>query len=216
MAKFCMRCGANLGEGAKFCPGCGYPVVVKQTPKKTRHKFCMKCGAPLREGAKFCMKCGKLLADLEQTPQTKVCLSCGEPMKADMRFCFKCGRATGQLNEVEIPVKEPVLSVEVRDEPPVIRNRQEESDGKKQTPQVKLSEREAVVEESKLKGNTREQMGHKVKRQGTALAKKALSEILNQTVDASKEAGEMLIPMTKAQKSCLSDAIRQLTKMVRR
>ncbi|HBR01460.1 MAG TPA: hypothetical protein DD738_02490 [Ruminiclostridium sp.] len=158
MAKFCIKCGAALREGAKFCSGCGTPVQAKQKMKKTQQESCIKCGVPLKKGAKFCIKCG-------------------EPI------------ATGEKAAVDIPVNEPVVSVTVSDQPPVM--------------QEKLKE-------------AKKQVSNTVKNKAAGLGKKALSKLLNQTLSASETAGEMRIPMTEAQKSCLTDVIRELTKMVGR
>lgn len=46
----CRTCGAELGEGNKFCSACGSPVVVDI--------FCSNCGEKLSEETKFCPKCG--------------------------------------------------------------------------------------------------------------------------------------------------------------
>lgn len=48
----CIKCGAELIPGSRFCENCG----TKNTPR-----FCENCGATLREGAKFCESCGAKL-----------------------------------------------------------------------------------------------------------------------------------------------------------
>jgi membrane protease subunit (stomatin/prohibitin family) len=48
-ASKCVKCGAQLHAGAKFCSECG----SKQEPGK-----CSKCQADLAAGAKFCNECG--------------------------------------------------------------------------------------------------------------------------------------------------------------
>jgi hypothetical protein len=48
-ALFCGACGAR-GQGGKFCPDCGKPLVVKNQ--------CRRCGAELKSGKKFCGECG--------------------------------------------------------------------------------------------------------------------------------------------------------------
>lgn len=47
----CVKCGAELKDGAKFCKSCGAPQNA--TPGK-----CVKCGAELDADAKFCDACG--------------------------------------------------------------------------------------------------------------------------------------------------------------
>lgn len=46
----CKTCGAELGEGNRFCSLCGSPVVVGF--------FCSNCGEKLSADTKFCPKCG--------------------------------------------------------------------------------------------------------------------------------------------------------------
>lgn len=48
----CVKCGATLAEGAKFCPECG---------AKQEAKFCPKCGTKVGADAKFCPECGEKL-----------------------------------------------------------------------------------------------------------------------------------------------------------
>ncbi|NLO04131.1 MAG: zinc ribbon domain-containing protein [Bacteroidales bacterium] len=55
-----------------------------------------------------------------------------------------------------------------------------------------------------------------VKREASDLGKKALAKLLNQTISASDTAGEMRITMNDAQKSCLTDVIHEMTKMLGR
>jgi len=45
----CVKCGAQLQPGAKFCSDCG------ATQEK---QVCSKCQAELGPGAKFCNECG--------------------------------------------------------------------------------------------------------------------------------------------------------------
>ena len=48
----CAKCGQELRSGAKFCDGCGEPVLVASA------HYCSECGQELRSGAKFCDGCG--------------------------------------------------------------------------------------------------------------------------------------------------------------
>ncbi len=71
----CVKCGAKIKDGVKFCPECGAsqgaecPVCHKHVSKNA--KFCPECGAnlkkeikckkcnaTLKKGAKFCPECG--------------------------------------------------------------------------------------------------------------------------------------------------------------
>ncbi|HEX7699927.1 MAG TPA: zinc ribbon domain-containing protein [Kofleriaceae bacterium] len=51
----CQGCHATLAAGAKFCAGCGKPVVATVA---AAHAFCTGCGGQLATGAKFCSGCG--------------------------------------------------------------------------------------------------------------------------------------------------------------
>lgn len=187
-----MKCGVALREGAKFCAGCGKAVATGRMPQQESQKFCMQCGSAFQEGAKFCMKCAHSLPGIEQAASTKVrCDSCGESLKTGMKFCPKCGARVGQALTVDIPVSEPVVSVNVSDLPPDVEAEQKKSATKK------------VTEE-----------GSAVKKEAVHLAKKALSALLDQTVSASEKAGEMRISMTDAQKSLLTTVIRELGKRI--
>ncbi|NLN67707.1 MAG: zinc-ribbon domain-containing protein, partial [Alcaligenaceae bacterium] len=90
-------------------------------------KFCMKCGTALHEGAKFCMKCGHALPGIEQAAPLKIqCDRCGASLKTGMKFCPKCGAGVGRALTVDIPVSEPVISVQVSDLPPNVEAAQKE------------------------------------------------------------------------------------------
>ena len=51
----CASCHAPLAAGAKFCAGCGKPVVIAAAQKQ----FCTGCGVQLAAGSKFCSGCGQ-------------------------------------------------------------------------------------------------------------------------------------------------------------
>src|SRR5690242_6080366 len=55
MLSACPHCKGRLAPGAKFCAGCGKPVVQGAGAQK---KFCSGCGAQMQAGAKFCSGCG--------------------------------------------------------------------------------------------------------------------------------------------------------------
>jgi hypothetical protein len=55
MMSSCPSCKGRLAPGAKFCPGCGKPVVQGAGAAK---KFCSGCGTQMAAGAKFCSGCG--------------------------------------------------------------------------------------------------------------------------------------------------------------
>ena len=51
----CQSCHSTLAAGARFCAGCGKPVVAAVA---AAHAFCTGCGGQLHAGAKFCSGCG--------------------------------------------------------------------------------------------------------------------------------------------------------------
>lgn len=73
----CVKCGANVPQGSKFCPSCGAPQMAS----------CPKCGAALPQGAKFCPSCG---AATQAT-----CQKCGARLEAGAKFCPNCGNQVG-------------------------------------------------------------------------------------------------------------------------
>ena len=86
MANFCKHCGAQLADGAAFCPSCG----AKQEAPAPK-AFCVSCGAELAEGAKFCKKCGTPVAPAPSRPQKAYCAVCGAELTEGARFCKVCG-----------------------------------------------------------------------------------------------------------------------------
>jgi len=74
----CVKCGANVPPGAKFCPPCGAP----------QQAACPKCGAAMPPGAKFCPSCGASL-------QAAACSKCGARLEPGAKFCPNCGNLVG-------------------------------------------------------------------------------------------------------------------------
>lgn len=60
LAAKCVKCGAELAEGAKFCPECGEPV-----PQISK---CPQCGVEVPAGAKFCPECGAKIGEARTAP----------------------------------------------------------------------------------------------------------------------------------------------------
>ncbi|MDD6231365.1 MAG: zinc-ribbon domain-containing protein [Frisingicoccus sp.] len=50
---FCIKCGAEIRPGSRFCMKCGNPVKTE-----TVNKCCIGCGAKLRAKQIFCSNCG--------------------------------------------------------------------------------------------------------------------------------------------------------------
>lgn len=64
--KFCEECGAQVYDGAKFCPRCGNDLSKRREPA-----ICHRCGAPVEENSRFCAACGAEL-DAAGQPSTPV------------------------------------------------------------------------------------------------------------------------------------------------
>jgi uncharacterized Tic20 family protein len=63
----CLQCGGELPENARFCPGCGAAVEMRETRSEALDVdesedagpvTCRQCGEELPEGVKFCSSCG--------------------------------------------------------------------------------------------------------------------------------------------------------------
>ena len=89
----CSGCGKEIADSAKFCKYCG----AKIEPPKPKKRFCTECGKELSENAKFCKSCG---ARVGAAPE-------GKP-----------DAPAADIPVLTIPVKGPVLSVEITDELP--------------------------------------------------------------------------------------------------
>ena len=74
----CVKCGANVPQGSKFCPSCG----------ASQQATCPNCGASVPQGAKFCPACGKPM-------QAGACQKCGAKLETGAKFCPECGNPVG-------------------------------------------------------------------------------------------------------------------------
>lgn len=200
---FCKKCGRKLNDGARFCPGCGTQVIVKQSSQavSSAEHVCLACGAPLRKGVAFCMKCGtKVKAEV-----SPVCTACGAPLRDGAEFCIKCGApaiAGAAAPTVTIPIPPEAapedITVYVSDTPPVSAPPRREKRAKKLL--VQQVEQRAV--------QTAKQAAKKA-------ADVAIKQILDLEVPAAETAGEMRIPMSAEQKSCLTTVIKMLGRVGR-
>ncbi|NLN67825.1 MAG: hypothetical protein GX143_06645, partial [Alcaligenaceae bacterium] len=74
--------------------------------------------------------------------------------------------------------------------------------------------KQRTTEKAKAKEKAKETAATAVKKEAVHPVKKALSALLDQTVSASDNAGEMRIAMTEGQKSLLTHVIRELAKRI--
>jgi len=72
----CPKCGAQVGDGMKFCGVCGEKTSVSVV--------CPHCGKDVPAGMKFCGECGKPIGTVK-------CPSCGKENPSAMKFCGDCG-----------------------------------------------------------------------------------------------------------------------------
>lgn len=117
----CVKCGAPIQAGDKFCGTCGAPAaeaLSQQAPAPAPATAtatatvtiggptCPTCGAPLEPGDAFCMSCGQPIpSDLaagqvavtvevdgeSATAVERICPHCGSPVEEGERFCSACG-----------------------------------------------------------------------------------------------------------------------------
>ena len=65
---FCVHCGAQQEDGAKFCTSCGKPLDTEEQKPEKQNVFCVHCGAQQEGDSRFCTSCGKPL----DTPSRKI------------------------------------------------------------------------------------------------------------------------------------------------
>lgn len=91
----CPQCGFGNNPSAKFCISCGAPLgqSVPAAGKK-----CTNCGAVNTDDAAFCTECGSKLPDevqveepVEEVPAANLCKNCGAELADDSLFCTECG-----------------------------------------------------------------------------------------------------------------------------
>ena len=54
---YCMNCGGELQENAKFCSHCGKPVVVAPLEQGSGTILCPRCGREVEKDAELCPNC---------------------------------------------------------------------------------------------------------------------------------------------------------------
>lgn len=77
--KPCIKCGAIVPVGTKFCGSCG--------AKQEEGKACLKCGTINQPGVKFCGNCGSSM-ELQMVK----CSGCQADVPAGTKFCSNCGK----------------------------------------------------------------------------------------------------------------------------
>lgn len=70
----CKNCGANIKEGARFCPKCGAEVTLQEQNTEQEITYCAKCGAANKPGATFCTKCGQKIEKKKKKGKKKMWL----------------------------------------------------------------------------------------------------------------------------------------------
>ncbi len=76
----CSECNNVIPVDAKFCPSCGYELLVFQQ--------CFQCGKNVSPVANFCSECG---SKVEQKQLSKECPHCEATNLTESIFCNKCG-----------------------------------------------------------------------------------------------------------------------------
>jgi len=94
---FCVKCGTQIVEGAKFCSGCGAPIVSAGVPSNQNtlmadEKYCFSCGSVIKKAAIICPKCGVNQSNRSGIEATDVyCASCGKKIRKEADACPYCG-----------------------------------------------------------------------------------------------------------------------------
>ncbi len=79
LSQKCIKCGASLPNGAKFCLECGEAIAP---PIPDGMTLCPECKQTVRKG-KFCPECGHKFI--------MTCPKCGKEITTDAKFCLECG-----------------------------------------------------------------------------------------------------------------------------
>ena len=66
----CPKCGAECGDGEKFCQECGAPIP--------QEKECPQCHAKVKPTAKFCGECGYRFGAPSAVPEAAAGQSIGD------------------------------------------------------------------------------------------------------------------------------------------
>lgn len=111
MSRFCISCGKELSLSAKFCSGCGTPVldaeVVVEEAEASDSFACPSCGETVPRGQEQCPHCDSQVAkschacqqsidpDLECCPHCstsiyKPCIHCGAKVMHNSNYCKQC------------------------------------------------------------------------------------------------------------------------------
>lgn len=218
MSNFCTTCGSPFEPSQKFCTICGAEIKYSRA-EASQHQSqnCPSCGVVIIPKAKFCIKCGHEITGSasHQSYKQGLCPNCGTFVTSSAKFCIKCGTEFGKemsIQPVEIPIEEEAYSVSVSDEP-MLENMAAENlcnaCGIPLTPNANFCTKcgAKIGQSSNLKQNI-------FKGEKWTQATKKVSDVLEQTLDASDFPGEMCIPMDGAQKSMLSSISKVIKKTV--
>lgn len=87
-SKCCPSCGMTLGEGVKFCQGCGTKI---EEIVENKERVCSGCGATVPAGVKFCQGCGTKIEEVVENTE-HICSGCGATVAIGVKFCSTCGQ----------------------------------------------------------------------------------------------------------------------------
>ena len=112
----CLRCGKQLGDTARFCGVCGYPVKRQQTtntqigntvPHQPKPIVCLRCGKQLRTDAKFCGGCGYPTQRQTRNQQTTTSSQAG---RQEPRQQTTANYATGNSVSPQMMTREQLIA----------------------------------------------------------------------------------------------------------
>lgn len=143
-----------------------------------------------------------------------ICINCKADLRKGAKFCQVCGTKVS----VKQKSKAPQAKFCIKCGAPISKGAKFCTKCGAATVKRQTADLNIYVDEPMISVTVSDQppVEEKIKKQAADLGKKALTKLLNQTISALDTAGEMRIPMNDAQKSCLTDVIREMTKMLGR
>ena len=100
----CSSCGGPIGEGVKYCKGCGHQIA-KPEEQSTSVVLCTNCGNAIPASRKFCRQCGtpapEELKTEEDIASVVTCINCGNAIPVSRKFCRSCGTPSPEESRTE-------------------------------------------------------------------------------------------------------------------